>query len=92
MMLNCEQLEDVTHMKYLGVIITSNLQWSLHFDEICKKAKTMLGLIYRNYAANLSCSSIIMRLYLTLVRRYLEYASHVWDPHLTRDIHNLENM
>ena len=92
MMLNDEPLEYVTHMKYLGVIISSNLQWSLHIDEICKKAKRMLGLIYRNYAANISCSSIILRLYLALVRPCLEYASQVWDPHLMRDIQKLENV
>ena len=31
-------------------------------------------------------------LYVTLIRPHLEYAVHVWDPHLRKDIDNLESV
>ena len=48
----------------------------------------MLGIIYRNYAANMVNPTITLRLYVTLVRPCLEYAAQVWNPHLTKDINN----
>ena len=52
----------------------------------------MLGIIYRNYAANMVNPTITLRLYVTLVRPCLEYAAQVWNPHLTKDINNLEKV
>ena len=92
MMLNNQSLEIVTQYKYLGVIISSNLCYSQHVQEICKKARRMLGIIYRNYAANMVNPTITLRLYVTLVRPCLEYAAQVWNPHLTKDINNLEKV
>ena len=90
MMLNNQSLEIVTQYKYLGIIISSNLCWSQHIQEICMKARRMLGIIYRNYAANMVNPTITLRLYVTLVRPCLEYAAQVWNPHLTKDINNLQ--
>ena len=76
-------LSPVEHYKYLGIIIQSDLKWHLHIQSITSKANQMLGLLKRN----LRTSSIHLRerAYLSLVCPKLEYATTVWNPHLTTD-------
>ena len=47
-------------------------------------------MIYRMVSTNTSNSSTISKLYVALVRPHLEYATQVWNPHLTKDINCLE--
>uniref|UniRef100_A0A1X7UDT2 Reverse transcriptase domain-containing protein n=1 Tax=Amphimedon queenslandica TaxID=400682 RepID=A0A1X7UDT2_AMPQE len=44
-----------------------------------RKARKVVGLIYRHFYSN-SSPSTLLHLYTTLVRPILEYASVVWDP------------
>ena len=84
-------LERVSSYKYLGVTLSNTLGWSTHIHDISTEAKRVLGFIYRQYSAHLSQSSL-QKLYLSLVRPHLEYASQVWNPHLQRDILKLEGV
>ena len=68
--------------KYLGVWITSTLNWSIQVEEACKKARRQIGFLYTcrrfyKYASN----PTFLRLYLSYVRPHLEYAAAVWDPY-----------
>ena len=83
-------LSPVEHYKYLGIIIQSDLKWHLHIQSITSKANQMLGLLKHN----LKTSSIHLRerAYLSLVRPKLEYATTVWNPHLTTDKIALEKV
>ena len=85
--LNGVNLELVTQYRYLGVTINSDLNWAPHINWIilCLSARKLLCLIYKNFATNIPNPSIILYLYLSLVRPSLEYASQVWDPHLLKD-------
>ena len=85
-------LELVTQYKYLGITISSNLHWAPHINRICSNARKYLGLIYRNFATNISNPTTFLCLYLALVRPSLEYASQVWDPYLLKDIRKIENV
>ena len=78
-------LSPVEHYKYLRIIIQSDLKWHLHIQSITSKANQMLGLLKRN----LRTSSIHLRerAYLSL-----EYATTVWNPHLTTDKIALEEV
>ena len=40
-------LEHVSSYKYLGVWLTSTLNWSLQVTEVCKKARGQLEMLYR---------------------------------------------
>ena len=83
---------ETTHVyKYLGISITSNLSWSQHISLICTKAMRLLGLIYRKFYFH-SNTSILLKLYVSLVRPLLEYACQVWNPYLLRDINKVENV
>ena len=86
------KLELVTQYKYLGVVISSNLHWTPHINQICSNARKLLGLIYRNFASNIQSPSIVLHLYLSLVRPCLEYASQVWEPYLLKDIKKIEDV
>ena len=84
-------LERVDSYKYLGVLLTDDLSWSLQVEFVCQKARRVLGLLYRRFYGQASQESL-KQLYLSLVRPHLEYASQVWDPHLSKDRCALEKV
>ena len=89
-MMNGVPLDTVSHRPYLGVELSSNLNWSLHIENIIGKANRFLGLIRRNLY---SCpESVKSQAYLTLVRPCLEYACSVWDPHTQKHCHDIEGV
>ena len=71
--LKCEK-----EVKDLGVLFQSNLKFNNHFTFIKNKAVKALGFIIRN-SKNFKISTII-KLYNSLVRPHLEYASQIWMP------------
>ena len=89
--LEASSLERVQSYKYLGLNLTSNLSWSDHINSISTKAKKLVGLLYRRFYRNTDSQSLL-QLYLALVRPHTEYASQVWNPHLQKDIGQLERV
>ena len=82
------QLQLVDTIKYLGVILTSNLTWSEHIARTCSKVRKLTGLFYRRFH---HCNpQLMLRLYKSFIRPHFEYAAQVWDPHLVKDIDLLE--
>ena len=79
--LNNQPLEYVCHYK-----LASNLSWSQHIQEICKKTRRVLGMIYHRISENIDDPSTILKLYTTLVHPHLEYAAQVWNPYQEKDI------
>ena len=72
-------IQEVSHIKYLGVIIDSQLSWSEHIKAIAKKANAVKSFLHRNIS---SCPTRIkLNCYKSLVRPILEYAAVVWAPH-----------
>ena len=84
-----EQLEEVTSHQYLGVHIENNLKWNRQTKHASEKATKVLNFIRRNFH---NCSkSVKEKLYQTLVRPHLEYASIVWNP-VSKENKNLIEM
>ena len=81
----------VSTYKYLGVIISDDLSWALHIEEITSKARKLVGLLYRNFY-RWSSSDALLKLYLSLIRPHFEYAVQVWNPYLIKDIQKLETV
>ena len=79
----------VSTYKYLGVIISDDLSWALHIEEITSKARKLVGMLYRNFY-RWSRSDALFKLYLSLIRPHLEFAVQVWNPYLIKDIQKLE--
>ena len=88
--LNGSSLELVSSFRYLGVLITSNLSWSLHIQSICRKSRKILGLLFRHFYY--SSPVVLFKLYISLVRPHLEYCSSLWDPASSVIISSLEKV
>ena len=58
-------LQQVDHFKYLGLLLSSDLSWSSHVENICNKARKLLGLLYRQYY-QLAEPHTLLQLYLSL--------------------------
>ena len=86
--LNGLQLEQVSRYKYLGVIINESLSWSEQVNCVSTRAKRTLGYIYCRFC----CRSALLKLYSSLVLPILDYNSLVWDPHLLKDIRQLDSV
>ena len=77
-------------IRYLGLTISSNMSWNHHIDTICKKARSNIFFLSRNFG---SCKrSVKEMLYKTYVRPTVEYCSSVWDPFTERNISSLEKI
>ena len=74
-----------------GVIFSSDLSWTEHYNTIAKKAYQLLGLIRRMFSQS-APSSVKKLLYLSLVRPKLTYCSPIWRPRLIKDIMILERI
>ena len=84
-------MDMVSEYKYLGVLLTSSLDWSKHITRICKNARQQVGILYRKFYGHCN-SSTLKQLYLTYVHPHLEYAAPVWDPHQQGLINALESV
>ena len=83
-------IQEVSHIKYLGVTIDSQLSWSKHIKAITKKANAVKGFLYRNIS---SCPTRIkLNCYKSLVRPILEYTAVVWAPHTLSAIISIEKI
>ncbi len=88
--INKQILEQVDKAKYLGVMVTEELDRSPHINNTVTKAKRCLGFIKRNIS---NCPQELREMaHLSLVRFQLEYACVTWDPHHLKDISNLEKI
>ena len=64
--------------KYLGVTISSNLQWKSHVESVVMKANRLLGFI--RVVAGKASTTAIFSLYKSLVLPILKYACPAWHP------------
>ena len=83
--LGSSTLDRVYSYRYLGLLLTLSLCWSGHINDICAKAKMMVGLLYRRSYKDGSPHSLF-QMYLALVRPHTEYTSQVWDLHVQKGI------
>ncbi len=76
-------LDCVTQAKYLGVIISADLQWHSQVCTVAKKANTTLHFISRTlkYCPRSSRATA----YTSMVRSGMEYCAGIWDPSKQQD-------
>ena len=84
------QLVRLEHMKDLGVIFDTELNFVQHCKEKINTAYSYLGIIKRNFIY-LDEHAFVM-LYKSLVTSHLEYANSVWNPHRLGLIKDLEKV
>ena len=74
-------VEQVDHAKLFGVTISHDLSWNKHVENIVKKAGKRLYMLYQLKRAGIS-QSVLVTVYLSVVRPVLEYACPVWHTNL----------
>ena len=77
------QIESITEIKLLGVIVTNDLKWSSNTSFICHKARTRLWILRRMSHLDLTRNEKF-DVYVKEVRSILEFAVPVWHSSLTR--------
>ena len=83
-----QKLSLVKNHPYLGVMLSNDLTWNPHVENIVVKATKSLGFVRRNLYP---CSENTTRsAYVTIVRPNLEYATAVWDPYRQEQIDSIE--
>jgi hypothetical protein len=66
-------LQEVQDNPYLGLQISNDLKWSIHINNVCKKANATLGFLRRNLRnVPETCRKTA---YVTLVRSTMELSS-----------------
>ena len=81
-------IPQVSHTKYLGIVIDENLKWTQHVNMISAKANSVRSLLQRNLV---KCPPTIKsHCYNTFVRPILEYACTIRSPYHEQNIYKLE--
>lgn len=86
--LHGQVLESVPNAKYLGVDVSSGLNYNTHISRITTSANRTLGFIKRNITTK--SEKVKQLAYKFLVRPQLEYASTIWSPYTQTNIHKVE--
>ena len=77
--LNGDRLEFVPVHRYLGLFISESLNCTNFIDSVVNSAfKKLNGLLKKNSSSKLAEKNL-SKVYITLIRPMLEYASIVWD-------------
>ena len=85
-----EQLKELQLERDLGVIIDGSLSNKPHIQKIVNQAMKIYGWMVRNLVTR--DKVVILRIYKSLIRPILEYASSVWSPHRIGLINQLERV
>ena len=81
-------MHETSSVKYLGVVIDANLNWTEHIVSIVNKANLTLNFLKRNIR---QCPNHIkINCVKSLIFPILEYACSVWCPFTQKDINTIE--
>lgn len=84
------QIKQVEEHRYLGLTLTSRLNWTTHINNICSSARKKLGFLKHRLGD--APSSLRLIAYKSIVRPTLEYGSIVWDPYTITNKDKLEKI
>ena len=66
------------HIKYLGVIVDSHLNWKHHILNVSKKISRSIGVMYR--IRKYVDLAVLKSIYYSLTYSHIVYAIQVWGP------------
>ena len=85
-----QDLKSTKEERDLGVLVTDDLKSSRQCAAAVAKANSILGLIRRNFRCLDKYGFLL--LYKAYIRPHLEYCIQAWNPHLVKDIQQLEGV
>ena len=74
----------------LGVMLSNDLKWASQTEKATNAAKGIIAQLKNSFSY--FDAELVRLLYVSLIRPHLEYAVPVWNPHLKKDIDELENI
>ena len=76
-MLNGVAIKRVETLKYLGIVLDSNMSWSSHIDYLCNKVSSRIGILKRimPWLALPSAQTV----YKSTIQPLFDYCGVVWD-------------
>ena len=83
-----QTLDSVSAARYLGVDLSTNIDFNTHINRITSNANKSIGFIKRNIKTK--HPGVLEAAYKTIVRPQLEYASPVWGPYTESNIYKVE--
>jgi len=84
-------ITQVSEIKYLGVLLDHQLNFSLHVDYAIAKAKRSVAKVFSLFGGRDGLSVRLgVQLYKSLVRPHLEYAVPVWAAASAKDLDKVE--
>ena len=83
-----QTLDSVSAARYLGVDLSTNMNFNTHINRITSNANKSLGFIKCNIKTKLP--GVREAAYKTIVQPQLEYASPVWGPYTQSNIYKVE--
>lgn len=83
-------LNKVIEYKYLGVFFSSDLNWNSHIDHVFQKGFQKLWMIRRKL--DHASPEVKLMAFKCLILPNIDYASPVWEPFTTRNVHILERL
>ena len=89
--IDSQPLPQLDSHRDLGVLLSTDLTWSTHLDNISSKAYKILGFLRCTFM-NCYNTDAKKQLYIMLVRSHLLYCSQLWNPCLIKDIINMERI
>ena len=90
-MLNGNSLEHVTSFKDLGVLVSSDLSWKGHIDNVVSKCNRVNGMIKRVVGYH-APNNVAFNLYKSLTRSIVEYSAPLWSPQNANELTKLESV
>jgi hypothetical protein len=83
-------LQGVNNLTYLGVLLSDDMKWGPHINNIVSKAASKLGFLRRNLKSTPRDTKKLA--YLSIIRSTMEYSAAIWDPSTQKDIDNIERI
>ena len=83
-------INEQTNVKDLGIIMSSNLTFGEHINNVCNKVKQMCGWILRTFQTR--SIKVLRPLWISLVQPHIDYCSQLWAPHKATEIAKLEGL
>ena len=82
-----QPLEMKNYIRYLGILIDSNLSWKFHIDYVCQKVSKTIGIIakLRHFVPR----HVLLTLYRSLILPYISYGICAWGHAAETHLHKL---
>ena len=79
--INETEITQVTHVKFLGVLVDEKINWKEHINLVCNKVARSLCVIRK--ISGLVNQDCLLTLYFSLIYPHLTYCNVVWSSIMT---------